>query len=78
LRSYPSPLTAWKIYAELGRLKLRSGDSAAAQEAFAQSAEIVNSIAANVADEKLRETFLNSTAVQDVMNGAARRASPDE
>jgi len=39
--------------------KLKQGDAAAAQEQFAQASEIVNSIAGNVSDEKLRSTFLN-------------------
>ena len=69
LSQYPSPLAAWKIYAALGRLRLQSGDRARAREAFAQSAEIVQTIASHVTDESLRSTFLNSSAVHEVMKG---------
>ena len=74
LRQYPGPVVAWKIYKELGRLRLQLGDRPSAQEAFAHANEIVNSIAANISDERLQTTFLNSTAVREVVNGAARGA----
>ncbi len=70
LREYSAPLVAWKTYAVLGRLRSQSGDSASAREAFAQAAAIVNSIAGNTDDEALRQTFLNSAAVREVLNGA--------
>lgn len=70
LRKYPAPLVAWKTYADLGRLKLQLGDSSSAHEAFAQAAEIVNSIAANISDESLRTTLMDSAAVREVLNGA--------
>jgi serine/threonine protein kinase/tetratricopeptide (TPR) repeat protein len=67
LRECPAPLVTWKTYAELGRLKLRLGDTSSAHEAFAQAAEIINSIAANVSEQNLRETFLRSDAVKEVL-----------
>src|SRR6267142_2236101 len=67
LRECPAPLVAWKTYAELGRLKLRLGDTSSAHEAFAHAAEIINSIAANVSEQNLRETFLRSDAVREVL-----------
>ena len=70
LREYPAPLAAWKTYAVLGRLRLHSGDGSSAREAFAQAAAIVNSIATNTDDEGLRQTFLNSAAVKEVLDGA--------
>jgi serine/threonine protein kinase/tetratricopeptide (TPR) repeat protein len=73
LRQYPAPLVTWKTYAEVGRLKSRQGDSHSAREAFVQAAEIVNAITANVTDEELRTTFVNSEAVREVLNGAANR-----
>jgi hypothetical protein len=72
LHKYPAPLVAWKIYAELGQLKLREGDRSSAQEAFADANTIVNSIAAHVSDARLQAIFLNSTAVREVVNGAAK------
>jgi tetratricopeptide (TPR) repeat protein/predicted Ser/Thr protein kinase len=67
LRERPAPLVAWKTYTELGRLKLRLGDTSSAHEAFAQAAEIINSITANVSEQDLRETFLRSDAVKEVL-----------
>ena len=72
LQDYPAPVVAWKTYAHIGRLKLKLGDTSAAREAFGQAAEIVNRIAANVSDEKLRTTFMQSSAVTEVMNEGAR------
>ena len=74
LRQFPAPLVEWKIYADLGRLKLRLGDRSAAHAAFAQAGEIVNRIADNTADAELKERFLNSDVVREVLNGAANTA----
>jgi tetratricopeptide (TPR) repeat protein len=68
-REYPAPLTAWRTYGELGRLELELGDTGAAQQAFGKAAEIVNLIAANTAEKELRETFMNSAPVKEVMKG---------
>jgi tetratricopeptide (TPR) repeat protein len=70
LRSHPVPIVAWKTYAALGRLHSQLRNRQAARDAFAQAAAIINQIAANVHDEKLRVTFLNSTAVREVLAGA--------
>ena len=72
LRKYPAPLVAWKTYAELGRLKLQLGDSSSAHEAFAQAAQIVNSIAASISDESLRTSFMSSPAVKEVVSESAK------
>jgi len=42
-------------------------DVSAARVAFAQSAEIVNGIVANIADSSLRQIFLDSDAVREVI-----------
>jgi serine/threonine protein kinase/tetratricopeptide (TPR) repeat protein len=60
LKDYPAPLVAWKVHASMARLKSQSGDTAGSQEHSTHAQEIVNSIAANVADEKLRANFLNA------------------
>ncbi len=70
LRKYPSPPTAWRIHAALGRVRSQMGQTQAAREAFASAAAIVNKIASNVDDEELRATFLNSAAVREVIDGA--------
>src|SRR6266404_1476512 len=75
LREYPAPLVAWKTYAELGRLKLQLGDAPSAHEAFAQAARIINSIAANISDESLRTSFMDSPAVKEVVTESAKSVS---
>ncbi|MEP6636859.1 MAG: hypothetical protein ABJB97_09055, partial [Acidobacteriota bacterium] len=73
LQRYPAPLVAWRTYADLGRLQSDRGDQTAAQSAFTRAAEIVKACAANVTDDNLRATFLNSTAVREVMAGATAK-----
>jgi serine/threonine protein kinase/tetratricopeptide (TPR) repeat protein len=71
LRQYPVPLLEWRTHSDLGRLKSKLGAANAAQKSFAQAAEIIDSVAASIADDDLRATFLNSKAVQTVRAGAA-------
>lgn len=70
LRQHPVPLLEWRTYADLGRLKSKLGDANGARESFMKAAEIIQSVAASVTDDNLRETFLNSKAAQAVMSGA--------
>jgi hypothetical protein len=56
------------------RMLREMGDHPGARDAFSQAANIVNKIAANVEDEELRTTFLNSAPVREVMSGATRTA----
>jgi tetratricopeptide (TPR) repeat protein len=60
LNDYPAPLVTWKVHAGMARLKSQSGDAAGAAEHSASAREIVDSIAANVADEKLRHNFITA------------------
>jgi len=61
LRQYPAPLVEWRAQAGRARLKSKMGDAAGAEEAAARASEIIKYIASNVADEKLRNIFLNAT-----------------
>jgi serine/threonine protein kinase/tetratricopeptide (TPR) repeat protein len=70
LRNYPAPLVAWKTYALLGRLRSQSGKLTVSREAYAQAAAVVSSIAASTKDEELRQTFLNSFAIEQVFSSA--------
>ena len=65
--NYPVPVVAWRIYAQLGQLRSAQGDQVGAGEAFGKAAKIVNDIAASVTDDALREGFLASELVQDIM-----------
>jgi tetratricopeptide (TPR) repeat protein len=76
LRKYPVPVEAWKTYAALGRLHLRSGNSHLARESFAQADELIRQIAARVDDEKLRAVFLNSAAVREIRDGMVSDFEP--
>jgi DNA-binding winged helix-turn-helix (wHTH) protein/tetratricopeptide (TPR) repeat protein len=67
LQKYPAPLAAWKIHSGLGRLRLRGGNPSSAREAFDEAVRIIRMIAANVDDQTLRSTFLESPAVRDVL-----------
>lgn len=60
LKEYPAPLVTWKVHAGMARLRSQAGDTAGAEEHSKQALEIVNSIATNVADEKLRANFLTA------------------
>src|ERR1700683_1699799 len=71
LRSYPVPVVEWKILAALGRLHSVGNDPARARHAFSRSAAIVQRIAGNSPDEKLRATFLHSDEVREVFAGSA-------
>jgi tetratricopeptide (TPR) repeat protein/predicted Ser/Thr protein kinase len=71
LRSYPAPIIEWKILAVLGRLHSMGNDPARARDAFSRSVAIVQQIADNSPDEKLRATFLDSKEVREVFAGSA-------
>jgi hypothetical protein len=75
LAGYPVPILTWKINAMRGRLHLRLRDGSAAG-AFAKASTIVQMIASNVEDEKLRTSFLAAPAVQEVSSGG-KRSIPD-
>jgi tetratricopeptide (TPR) repeat protein len=62
LDDYPAPLVEWRVHAGRARLKSKMGDEAGAVDAAARASEIIDLIAGNVKDEKLRNTFLSATA----------------
>jgi tetratricopeptide (TPR) repeat protein len=66
LAAYPVPIVEWKVYSLLGRLRLQLGDRSAG-EALERACSIVQSIAGNVEDEKLRALFLRSPAVERLL-----------
>src|ERR1044072_2161711 len=63
MKKYPAPLVAWKVHAGIARLKSKLGDVAGAEEHSSRALELVDSIAANVNDEKLRDNFLTAARV---------------
>jgi DNA-binding winged helix-turn-helix (wHTH) protein/tetratricopeptide (TPR) repeat protein len=66
LDRYSVPLVAWRVYCVLGRVRLQLSHGSTA-EAFERASSIVQMIAANVHEEKLRTSFLGSPAVREVL-----------
>jgi hypothetical protein len=56
----------------LGLLRRRLGDAAAARRAFSSAAADIDTIARGVDDAALREGFLRSPAIREVLEGAGR------
>ena len=69
-QKYPVPVVEWRIHAALGRLRF-SEDQKEAREAFGRAAQIVKDIAASVNDVELRENFLRSPAVDEILKSGA-------
>jgi DNA-binding winged helix-turn-helix (wHTH) protein/tetratricopeptide (TPR) repeat protein len=75
LAGCPVPIVTWKIHSMLGRLHLQLGDGSAA-EAFERASAIVQMIAANIEEEKLRASFLATPAVQELfVRWSARKSA---
>jgi hypothetical protein len=72
LDAFPVPLETWKSHRVLGLLRRRAGDEAGAHRSFAAAAKDVDTIARNVDDPALREAFLSSPAVREVLSEAGR------
>jgi tetratricopeptide (TPR) repeat protein len=66
LAAYSVPVVEWKIYSLFGRLRFQLGDRSAG-EAFERARTVVQTIAGNVEDEKLRALFLRSPAVEALL-----------
>lgn len=69
LEKYPVPVVEWRIHAALGRLR-SSTDPVESRAAFARAAQIINNIAATVTDATLRENFLQSPTVSEILASA--------
>ncbi|GAC1349171.1 MAG: hypothetical protein NVSMB27_19780 [Ktedonobacteraceae bacterium] len=66
------PGELWPIQAVLGELYQRHGDENQASQAFARAVEIVESLAAKIADEQQRATFLSAQPVQQIFQRTAQ------
>jgi tetratricopeptide (TPR) repeat protein len=69
-RRFPAPFEVWKSASLLGRLRRQLGDDEGAGRAFAQAAEAVQTIAAGITDETLRDGFLRAPPVREVLDAA--------
>src|SRR5574341_701614 len=72
LDAYPAPLESWKSRRMLGLLRRRQGEEAGARHAFSAAAADVDVIARGVDDKALREGFLASPGVREVLEEAGR------
>ena len=72
LQKHPAPLVTWRVYSVLGRVHSLREKTDAARAAYREAANIIGQIAGGVDDESLRDTFLSSAAVREVLDEAAR------
>ncbi len=70
LEAFPAPLEAWKSARILGRAWESLGNGPLSRRAFGAAAKAVRTIAAGTDDEGLRNGFLASAAVRDVIDRA--------
>ena len=77
LGSHPCPIVTWQIESTLGVAQGNLGDHEQATAAFDRAAAIIREVAGQVEDEDLRETFLSSTAVRDVLDPPGRVPGTD-
>jgi hypothetical protein len=70
--SFRAPLETWKSRRALGLLRRALGDAAGAAEAFAAAAADVDAVARGVDDAGLRDGFLASPAVREVVACSGR------
>jgi len=64
LRKHPVPVVTWRVYSDISRLRVGTGDAAGAGVASTEASRIIQQIAASVTDQNLREVFLSSEAVR--------------
>jgi hypothetical protein len=72
LRDFPAPLESWKSRRALGLLRERRGHASAARAAFDAAAADIHTIARGTDDVLLREGFLGSPHVREVLAHAGR------
>jgi tetratricopeptide (TPR) repeat protein len=70
LHGEPIPLVAWRMWACLAESLAAVGDQQRAQEAMAESAAILRTVAGSLTDSGARAAFLNAPAVRAVVGSA--------
>jgi tetratricopeptide (TPR) repeat protein len=66
LRDHPAPLVTWKLHAGLGRLYCQLGEVEQSRQSYAQATNVVQIISANIGDERLRTSFMDSALAREV------------
>jgi tetratricopeptide (TPR) repeat protein/predicted Ser/Thr protein kinase len=69
--AHPMPLIEWRNHVALARLLASRNRPAAAREAFGRAEALVQSLARSITDSALRDMFLQTHAVREVLAGAA-------
>ena len=69
-RETGNPPQLWKTHAAFGDLRQAQGNPDAARIAHQEALSVIESVAAGLDDEALRETFLNSSNVQNIRRAA--------
>jgi class 3 adenylate cyclase/tetratricopeptide (TPR) repeat protein len=70
-REIGNPPQLWKTLAALGDLRLAQSKATVARQAYRESLAVIDGVAATLADEPLRQTFLGSAEVQRIRERAA-------
>jgi tetratricopeptide (TPR) repeat protein len=66
----PAPLTEWRNRLALARLLLSRNRHAAARKEFVRASSLIGSLAAAIDDPDLKQVFLGTDAVREVLAGA--------
>ena len=69
-----NPPQLWKTYIAIGDLREAQGQEAAARLAYREALAIIDSVAASLSDDQLRETFLGSDHVRSIRRLASSSA----
>ena len=69
--AHPMPLIEWRHHASLARLLASCNRPAAAREAFDRAHALVHGLASGIHDPALRDMFLQTSSVREVLAGAA-------
>jgi hypothetical protein len=73
LRRYPAPLCAWRAHAMLGRIEMQCGNLDAGITAYRLAVSNIRYVADQIDDKRLRNIFLSSDAIRDVLRDAGER-----
>lgn len=71
--SHPAPLIEWRIRLVLARLLKSRNHPGSARTEFVRAGALIQHLTANIEDHRLREVFLSTEAVREVLACAAEK-----